>query len=120
MSEFSFVEGLTKREKSKLVKAWELLGHLREAMDREGVLVPVMLGAKCLDLSRSRIDDICRDGRLRRVEVDGHVFLTEQSIVEFAKTERKTGRPVKGSSPSFKECWTISNDLVQGSQGKQK
>jgi hypothetical protein len=120
MSEFPFVEALPKREKSKLVKAWELLGHLREATEREGALVPVMLGAKCLDLSRTRIDSICADGRLRRVEVDGHIFITESSIVEFAKTERKNGRPLTTSSPTMRECHAMARELVQASQGKQK
>lgn len=94
--EFPFVEAPpTKKAQSRLSKAWDLLNRMREATAKEGALVPVILVAKCFDLSRTRIDEICRDGRLRRVEVDGHVFITEDSIVSFAKVERKNGRPLK-------------------------
>lgn len=114
------MEALPKREKTRLARAWELLGHLREATEREGALVPVMLAAKCFDLSRSRIDSICQDGRLRRVEVDGHVFITEASMIEFAQVERKNGRPLKTSSPTLRECHTMARELVKASQGKQR
>jgi len=111
---------MAKREKSKLAKVWDLVKQLRAATEEEGALIPVMLAAKCLDLSRTRIDDICRDGRLRRVTVDGHVFITEKSIVEFAKVERKNGRPLgrflDASAGDFKTAagaaWSAAREVA--------
>lgn len=75
--EFPFASAWPKREKSRLVKCWELLQQMNKISETDGSLVPLTLGAKCLGLSRSRVDDIVRDGRLKRVTIDGHVFLTE-------------------------------------------
>lgn len=118
--EFPFVAALPKREKSKLAKAWDLMRQIRHYTDEDGSLVPVMLAAKCLDLSRSRIDSICADGRLRRVEIDGHVFITENSILEFGAMERKNGRPLK--APTLAETWAESrkfgSEVVQSASKK--
>jgi len=95
VNEFPFVEALPKREKSKLAKVWDMVNHLKEAQARQGTLLPLTLAAKALDLSRTRVEQVVADGRLKRVEVDGHVFLTLDSVIEFASTERKNGRPLK-------------------------
>jgi hypothetical protein len=107
VSEFPFVESLPKREKSKLAKVWDLLSEMKAATEEQGQLVPVNLTCKLLDLSRSRIDTICSDGRLRRVKVCDHVFITENSIVEFARVERKNGRPLKIPTTA-KQTWKVA------------
>lgn len=98
VNEFSFVEGLPKRQKSKLASVWELVRRMSEVSETEGALLPPMLVAKALNLSRCRIDQICEDGRLKRITIDGHVFITENSLVAFAKEERKNGRPLNISA----------------------
>lgn len=95
VTEFPFVAALPKREKSKLAKVWELKRHLDEATQTEGQLIPVTLAAKCLDVGRTRVDQFCAAGQLRRVVVDGHVFISGKSLMELAATERKNGRPTK-------------------------
>jgi len=110
--EFPFTADMPKREKSKLVKCWELLQRMKAVSATEGSLVPLMMGAKLLGLSRSRVDDVVRDGRLKRVEIDGHVFLTENSIVEFAQVERKSGRPPKIPA-TLPEMWKLSKEHAQ-------
>jgi len=94
VNEFPFVEQLPKRQKTKLVQVWELVQQMSEVIKTEGALLPPMLVAKALDLSRTRIDELCQDGRLKRMTIDGHVFITENSLVAFAKEERKNGRPL--------------------------
>jgi hypothetical protein len=95
-SEFpGFAEAYPKREKSKLARLWDMVSQMTDATSADGMLIPLSMAAKLLDLSRSRVDDIVRDGRLRRVTIDSHAFITENSIREFASVERKAGRPVK-------------------------
>lgn len=110
--EFPFTAAMPKREKSKLAKCWELLQRMKAISATEGDLVPLMMAAKLLGLSRSRVDDLVRDGRLKRYEIDGHVFLTENSIVECAKIERKNGRPLKTLS-SRSEMWKASKEYAR-------
>lgn len=93
--------------------AWDLFNRMSEIQKREGMLVPVMLAAKVLNVSRTRIDQLVEAGSLNRIEVDGHVFLTENSVVAFAKTERKAGRP---SKPSF----TLSDAMDAAKNGLKK
>lgn len=95
VNEFPFVASLPKREKSKVAQMWDLIREVNEISKTEGNLLPVMLVARALDLGRTRIDQLCADGRLKRVRIDDHVFITENSLVEFAKIERQNGRPLK-------------------------
>ncbi len=109
--ECPFVEGLPKREKSKLARAWELVATVNAVAKAEGYPYPLMLAAKCLGVSRTRIDELVGEGRLKRVEIDGHVFITENSLVEFAKRERKNGRPVAAEiavDKGAKAVWQMS------------
>lgn len=109
--EFPFCENLPKREKSKLAKCWELLQSLSDATAKEGALIPVMLAAKCLDVSRTRVDQLVGDGRLKRVVVDGHVFITEATIIAFARAERVNGRPRK-TPLTLRECISAGREMV--------
>ena len=112
IAEFPFVEALPKREKSELSRVWDLLSEMKAATDREGQLVPVNLTCQLLDVGRTRIDQFCAAGRLRRVVVAGHVFITEKSIVECARDERKSGRPLNIPT-SAKEAWKRARAGVQ-------
>jgi len=93
--EFDFPEVTADRQRSTLARVWELRRKWRDVESREGSMIPCMLAAKVLDVSRSRVDQLVGEGRLKRVEVDGHVFISEDSIVALAKEERRVGRPVK-------------------------
>jgi len=106
--EFPFTAAMPQRKASRLVKVWDLLKRMKEISATEGDLIPLAFAAKLLDLSRSRVDDLVRDGRLKRFDIDGHVFLSENSIIECAKIERKHGRPFK--VPTVREVWTASVD----------
>lgn len=116
--EFPFTASMPKREKSKLAKCWDLLQRMKAISATEGDLVPLMMGAKLLGLSRSRVDDLVRDGRLKRYDIDGHVFLTENSIVECAKTERKNGRPLKTLSSNV-EIFKASMEYAREVTGRK-
>ena len=111
-SEFPFVEGLPKREKSRLVRLWEHFAEVREAVEQHGMLVPIKLAADLAGVTRQRIDDLVNRGQLNRIEVGGHPFITENSFVEWAKSERKNGRPLK--IPETKSAlWKVSQSSLK-------
>jgi len=93
-NDFPFVAELPKREKSKVVKVWESFQELARISETEGVLIPVSFAAKVLDVSRQRIDELIAGERMKCYLVNGHRFVSENSVVEYAKGERKAGRPV--------------------------
>lgn len=86
---------MPKREKSKLVRLWDMVFQMLDENSEQGMLLPVMTAGKLLNLSRTRIDQLCKEGRLCRVVIDNHVFIGSKSIKAFADLERKTGRPLK-------------------------
>jgi len=93
--EFDFPPVRLDRRRSRIARVVHLVKRLRATMDKEGTLIPLILAAKALDVGRTRMDELISDGRLKRVEVDGHVFVTESSVVDYAHEERKNGRPLK-------------------------
>ena len=95
VNEFPFVEGLAKRDKTKLENLWEVLKRAKELADEKGMLLPSRFAAGLLGVSQQRVDQLMDAGKLERVVLDGHPFITEDSIVDYAKSERKTGRPIK-------------------------
>lgn len=96
--EFPFVEGLPKREKSRLQKLWDHFQEVKEISAEKGILVPVRLASSLGGVSVQRIDQLCVVGKLERVYVDEHPFVTEQSLLAWARSERKSGRPCSSST----------------------
>ena len=113
VEEFPFVEGLPKREKSKLAKIVDRFNELRAVVDQKGMLVPQNFAAKIVGVSKQRIDELCKQGRLERVYIDTHAFITESSLIEWGQSERKSGRPLK-LPESKREIWKMARDSVKG------
>ena len=110
-TDFPFVAELPKREKSKLVKFWESFRVFSALRKEHGDLVPQKVAAILLDISTTRVDELVETGKLVRKDFCGHVYITENSLVEVARSERKAGRPLKtieacSSSPG--EAWKIA------------
>jgi len=93
-TDFPFVAELPKREKSKLAKVWGHFQELSRISEVEGMLIPMAYAAIVLDVCRQRVYQLAEEGRLKVIEVNGHQFVTERSVVDFAATERKAGRPL--------------------------
>lgn len=92
--EFPWVSDLPKREKGKLAKVWDTLAELRATTEETGPLLPLTFAAALLNVSRQRIDQMMDAGKLERWELNGHPFVTERSVVAYAKAEKdKGGRP---------------------------
>ena len=89
-----FVADLPKREKSKVVRVWEAFQELTRISETEGIPIPQSFAARILDVSPQRVCDLANEGRLTVVQVNGTRFVTENSVVAYAKSERKAGRPL--------------------------
>ena len=96
LSEFPFVSELPKREQKRVRSVWDVIREFGELQEREGALIPLAVAASALGVSRQRVWQITEEGeRLRRVDFEGHAFVTEKSLIEFGRLERKRGRPFK-------------------------
>jgi uncharacterized protein (UPF0261 family) len=100
---FPFVAELPKREQKKVLSAWDVLAEFQRLTEEHGVLVPPRLVAKCLSVSKQRVHQFMTEGRLQVIDVNGHPFVTKNSVVAFAETERKGGRPQKVVRLSIKD-----------------
>lgn len=94
-TDFPFVAELPKREKSKLVRVWDHFRELSRISETEGMLIPMSFAAIVLDVCRQRVYQLAEEGRLKVIKVNGHSFVTENSVVDYAASERKAGRPVR-------------------------
>lgn len=112
VAEFPFVATLPKREKSRVQRAFDILEEMRAAVEAHGVLVPCVLAAKIGGVSRQRVHELSEEGKLKRVEFDGHVYVTEASVVEWLKSERKSGRPV--GFVKLNGAWQVAREYAAG------
>lgn len=104
VAEFPFVAELPKREKGKLAKAWDQWLAVKAVVAERGPLIPASFAAKLLNISHQRVSQLADSGKLQRVDIGGSFWITEASLVELAKGERKAGRPFKVRVPGFGEC----------------
>lgn len=106
--EFPFVADLTVRQKGRVAKLWDHLAELRKVVEEKGMVIPQHMAANLLDLSKQRIGQLVDDGRLESIEMHGVRYVTEESVVAFAKEERRNGRPPKSLDMSKRELFKLS------------
>ncbi len=94
-SDFPFVAELPKREKSKVGKLWDQLQEMNAIVREKGLLLQPALCAELCGVSRQRVYELIEGGRFEIVQFGKHRLITEASVIAFAKSERKTGRPLK-------------------------
>lgn len=114
VEEFEFVKSMPKGEKKLWQRVREHIDEIKRITDKRGIPVPQKLAANLLNVSQQRIDQLLKEGRLELVLVGGHPFVTEDSIVEYAQTERKQGRPTKMESLDVKGVWKAANAMARG------
>jgi hypothetical protein len=110
-NDFPFVAALPKREKGNVAKMWDLLKEMRQTSATEGQLLPTRFAAKLIGVSQQRVDQLMDSGKLMRIDVDGHPFVTENSLVAFAKSERAAGRPPNHPKTN-RDLFKIGMDMV--------
>ena len=104
VNEFPFVAELPRREKSKLSKLWDQFQEMKRLTAEKGMLLPPVLVAELLDMSRQRVHELIASGQFESIRVNGRVFVSENSLVAWAQAEHKSGRPVLVKVPTLKEA----------------
>jgi len=99
LSDFPFVADLPKREKSARAKVLEAMDEVARVTAERGPLIPQALAAEFLGLTTQRVGALISTGRVEAVELVGRRFVVLNSFREFAKIERRTGRPRKSPAP---------------------
>lgn len=94
-TEFPFVAAMPKREKSRMQRVWDHFQEVKATVAEKGMVVPQHLVAELLGVTRQRVGELTDQGRFEVVVIGGIRYLTERSVVAFAKDERKAGRPPK-------------------------
>ena len=95
-TDFPFVAELPRREKSRVRKLWDSFQEMRAIQAEHGFLVPRTAAAALLEVHPTRIDQLCEAGHLSRIDWQGHRYVTENSLLARARSERlKGGRPSK-------------------------
>lgn len=110
--EFPFVEAMPKREKSRTLKKWDVLMEFIGQVKQHGALIPTAAAADVLGVSRQRVDDVIRDGRLVAIKFGNHLYITEASLMQFAGTERKAGRPCKVPTFDAVDCVAVARGMA--------
>jgi hypothetical protein len=111
VSEFPFVGELPRADRRAAKSLWDRFMDFAEHAEDKGALVPPALAAKLLGVSRQRIWQLLDAGKLERLDFEGHAFITERSIVAWAKMERKTGRPFKPMERfTFKDALALAKE----------
>ena len=109
--EMPFVAALPKREKSRVVKLLEHVAEMSKLVESKGMLIPVRLASSIVGVTHQRISALMEAGVLERVDYNGHPFVTEKSLIAWARTERKAGRPVKIVN-TWSESQRVARDYV--------
>lgn len=115
-TEFPFVGSLPRAEKSRLAKLWDHFQDVRAAAAVHGVLLPQHYAATLLGVSKQRVNFLVKEGRLESVDLGGHPYVTEKSMLDYAKAERKVGRPV--TVPGVREIFSKSLDSARETASK--
>ena|SRR5579864_1262414 len=102
VAEFPFVEALPKREGKRTLSRWEVFKEFVDLCERKGPPIGTTLAAELLGVSKQRVYDFIKEGRLEVVEDPlGRSVITGNSFIEFCHQERKNGRPTLVESESF-------------------
>jgi hypothetical protein len=81
----------TKREESRFTKLWKYFQEVRDVVKEKGALLPPVYAADLLGISRQRVHQLVNDGRLESVELRGVRYVTEASLLAWAKSEHSSG-----------------------------
>lgn len=91
VSEFGFMTEVPSRKGKQSPLA--VLAEMRRLSEEHGILVPSALSAAILGVSRVRVYELIGKGVLHEVKVGAVVMITERSLLAYASSERKSGRP---------------------------
>jgi len=99
LPEFPFVKELPFRSGRRARSPSCGTDEIAAVEQRKGKLIQVSFAADLMSVHRSRVHQLMDVGKLEKVEVNGHPYVTVQSVVAYCETERKAGRPPKVTIP---------------------
>ncbi len=91
--EMPFVASLPKREAKQVRTLWEQIGELKIILTDERELLPMSVVHTLAGVSRQRVSELVKAGRLERVDVGPLSFVTKASVMPYVESQRKAGRP---------------------------
>lgn len=74
---------------------WARWRIFREAMEREGPMIPRAMLPLLLDVSKQRVEQLVREGRIATVQVHNCQLVPYASLEAYLADERRSGRPVR-------------------------
>lgn len=116
--DLSFVASLPKRERSRWEKVWDGYQEWKRVCAEKGALLPISLAAQIANVSRQRMYELCEGKQVERTYLLGHAYVTEESLLDWARSERKAGRPLPGMSR--REMWKRSLQAARETVGTRK
>jgi hypothetical protein len=109
--QFPFLAEVTPKTSTRVQRIVRAAKAIAEAVERNGSIIPREMVAGLVGLTRQRIHQLIESGDLVQVEIEGHAFVTEDSLVEWLKVERKAGRPRKVAK-TMAEATAIAREMV--------
>jgi uncharacterized protein (UPF0261 family) len=110
---FPFLADVPQKTSSRLARVLHSVQAIRAAVDRCGALVPREMLPTLLDVSHQRVAQLVNEGQLSQVEIQGHRFVTEDSLVAWVRAERKAGRPRKVKPPTIEQSQEIAREIMK-------
>ncbi|CAK0765107.1 hypothetical protein CCP3SC15_3210003 [Gammaproteobacteria bacterium] len=110
--DFPFVQDLPKREQKRVLNMWDKLKELQRLTSMHGMLVPIPFAAKLLNVSGQRVHQMIAAEQLQVVDVDGHRFVTADSVAAHNAGGRKSGRPRKATPEDYGREARMRLDLL--------
>jgi len=111
--DFPFVAEMPKRERSKVATLWDRFQQLKSITEEKGMLLPVVFCAKLLGVSRQRVYVLLDEGKMERIDLDGQMFVTEESFIAWCRAEHKAGRPTQLQSATLADCVALGRELTK-------
>jgi hypothetical protein len=65
-----------------------------------------------LGVSRQRVNQLIETGQLESIQFAGHHYITKESLVAYANSERKAGRPLKADTMTKAESWKAAVEVA--------
>jgi hypothetical protein len=117
VAELPWGAAMPARKQSKWLRFIDRYRAYKRLRERHGDLVPQVFAAKFAGVSKQRIGSLCDAGNLVRVYFEGHAFITEDSLVAWARSDRKTGD--RYSEMSRRQIWKMSVEASAEIVGKK-
>lgn len=112
--DFPFVADLPKREQTRLERMWSVFESIRRVSRDKGVLIPKTFAGELAGVCKQRIHQLVEAGVLEEVKMGRVGYVTEESFVRWARSERKSGRPLKVETMSVVDLVKFTSRVGKG------